>query len=176
MVFQSRSVPSISSSYSVSNSSYLFWLGSLRWVQLVLTTDWRSAFSYKSKIWTTCWVASCMLLGSCAVLLLTTQAFSIFDFVRLLMSLIGKMVSSNVISFVWKSKAIPRFFMVPHQRMRSYTGLVIFFLSYSTTSGVTRYSLLFEYSKTFKLTFLLLPLVRKLPFDVCQGFGACLVK
>ena len=43
-VFQSPSVPSKSSSNSVSNSSNLFWSWRLRWVQLVLTTDWRSYF------------------------------------------------------------------------------------------------------------------------------------
>ena len=42
-VFESPSVPSKSSSNSVSNSSNLFWSCRLRWVQLVLTTDWRSA-------------------------------------------------------------------------------------------------------------------------------------
>ena len=45
--------------------------------------------------------------------------------------------------------------------------------------GVTKYSLLFKYSRNFKLNFkltLLLPLVRKLPFDVYQEFGICLVK
>ncbi len=109
------------------------------------------------------------------MLLFTVQAFSIFDVVRLLMSLIGKMISSIVISFVQKSRTIPISFMVLHPRMRSYIGFVILFLSYSTTSGVTRNSVLFEYSKNFKLT-LLLPLVRKLPFDVCQEFGTCLVK
>jgi uncharacterized membrane-anchored protein YitT (DUF2179 family) len=34
------------------------------------------------------------------MLLFTAQAFSMFDVVRLLMSLIGKMISSIVISFV----------------------------------------------------------------------------
>ena len=86
------------------------------------------------------------------------------------MSLIGKTISSIVISFVRKSRTTPSSFMVLHPRMRSYTGLVIFFLSYSTMSGVTRYSVLFEYSKNFKLT-LLLPFVRKFPFEVCQEFG-----
>ena len=53
-VFQSPSGPSKSSSNSVSNSSNLLWSWGLRWVQLVLTTDWRSAFSYlASRIWTT---------------------------------------------------------------------------------------------------------------------------
>ena len=107
------------------------------------------------------------------MLLFTVQVLSSLDVVRLLMSLIGKMISSIVISFVQKSRMIPNSFMVLHRRMRSYTGFVILFLSYSTTSGVTRNSLLFEYAKNFKLT-LLLPLVRKLPFDVCQEFGPCL--
>ena len=42
-------------------------------------------------------------------------------------------------------------------------------------SGVTKNSVLFEYSNNYKLTSLL-PLVRKLPFKVCQEFGTCLVK
>ena len=44
-----------------------------------------------------------------------------------------------------------------------------------TMPGVTVCSQLFEYSKNFKVT-LLLPLVRKLPFDVCHESGTCLVK
>ena len=109
------------------------------------------------------------------MLLFTAQAFSIVDLVKLLMSLIGKIISSIVISFVQKSRTIPNSFIVLHPRMRSYTGLVIFFLSYSTTSGVVRYSLLLEYSKNFKLTSLLL-LVRKFPFGVCQELGTCLAE
>jgi hypothetical protein len=45
--------------------------------------------------------------------------------------------------------------MVSLWRMRSYTGLVFFFLSYTTTSVVTRHSLLLDYWKNFKLTSLL---------------------
>ena len=53
-VFQSPSVPSKSSSNSVSNSSNLFWSWRLRWVQLAQTTDWKSVFSYlASRIRTT---------------------------------------------------------------------------------------------------------------------------
>ena len=52
--------------------------------------------------------------------------FPFFDMVRLLMSLIGKINSSIVISFVQKSRTIPSSFMVLHPRMRSYTGTVIF--------------------------------------------------
>ena len=160
----------------MNNSSSLFWSWRLRWVQLALTTDWRSTFSYLAfRIWTTHWVASFILCGSCAMLFFTGQAFSIFDVVRLLMSLIGKMISSIVISVVQKSRTIPLSFMVLHPRMRSYTGFVIWFLSYSTTSGVARYSLLFEYSKNVKLISLL-PFVRKLPFNKCQEFCTCLVK
>ena len=102
-VFQSPSVSSNSSSNSVSNSSNLFWSWRLRWVQLALTTDWRSAFSYlASRTWATLWVASCVLCGLCAILLFTVQALSIFDMIKLLMSLIGKIISSIVISFCLK--------------------------------------------------------------------------
>ena len=119
-VCQSHSVPSKSSSYSVSNSSNLFWSWRLRWVQLVLTTDWRSACSYlASKIWHSLWVASCIQLGLHAMLLFTAQAFFMFDLVRLLMSLIGKMISSMVISFVQKSRTIPSSLMVLQPRMMS---------------------------------------------------------
>ncbi len=63
-VFQSPSVPSKSSWNSMSNSSNWFWSWRLRWVQLALTTDWRSVFSYlASRIWTTLLVASCILWG-----------------------------------------------------------------------------------------------------------------
>ena len=97
-VFQSPSGSSKSFSNSMSYSSNLFWSWRLRWVQLALTTDWRSAFSYlASRIWTTLWVASCVLCGSWTMLLFTVQALSIFDVVRLLMSLIGKMISSIII-------------------------------------------------------------------------------
>ncbi len=116
-----------------------------------------------------------VLMGSCAMLLFTAQAFSILVLARLLMFFIGKMNSSIVICFVQKSRTIPNSFMVWQPRMRSYTGLVIFLLSYSTMLGVTVYSRLFEYSKNFKVT-LLLPLVRKLPFDVCHKSDTCLVK
>jgi hypothetical protein len=51
-----------------------------------------------------------------------------------LMSLIGKMISSIFILSVWKFRTIPSSFMGFQPRMRSYTGLVIFFLSYSVTS------------------------------------------
>ena len=43
-VFQSPSGSSKSFSNSMSYSSNLFWSWRLRWVQLALTTDWRSAF------------------------------------------------------------------------------------------------------------------------------------
>ena len=46
---------------------------------------------------------------------------------------------------------------------------------YSTTSGCIQYSLLVEYSKNFTLRSAL-PFVWKLPFDVCQDFGTCLVR
>jgi hypothetical protein len=129
LVFQSPSVPSKISSNSMSNSSNLFWSWRLRWVHLALTTDWRSAFLHlPSRIWTTHWVTSWVLCGLCAMLLFTAQAFSMFDVIRLLTSLIGKMIWSIVISFVHKSRTIPSSFMVLHPRMRSYTNLVICFL------------------------------------------------
>jgi hypothetical protein len=47
------------------------------------------------------------------------------------MSLIGKMISSIVISFVQKSRTIPSSFMVLHPRMRAYTGFAIFVILYN---------------------------------------------
>jgi hypothetical protein len=89
-----------------------------------------------SRIWTTVYVISCILLGSHVMLLLTAQSFSIFDLVRLLMSLICKMMSSLVIYFVQNSRTIPSSFMALQPRMRSYTGLVTISLSFYTTSSV----------------------------------------
>ena len=128
-----------------------FWSWRLRWVQLVLTTDRRSAFSY---IWCLAYVLLFgLLLAYCVVRVpcccSQPRLFFMFDLVRLLTSLIGKMIASTVIFFVWKSRKIPSCFMVLHPRMRSYLGLVILYLSNSTMSGVTWYSLLFEYSKIF---------------------------
>ena len=110
------------------------------------------------------------------ILLLTDHARSILAAVdRLSMFRIGKMLSSTVIVFVRKSRTIPNLESDSTPNIRSNAGLAILFGSYSTISGSIMYRLLLEYSKKVKLTSPL-PLVRKLPFDVCQDFGTCLVK
>lgn len=75
-----------------------------------------------------------------------------FDLVRLLMLLICKLISTIDISVVQKSRAIPSSFFVLHSRIRPYTSWIII-LPYSTPSSVTRYSLLFKYTKNFWVTF-----------------------
>jgi hypothetical protein len=55
-----------------------------------------------SRIKTTYRAALSILCGLLAMLLFTVQAFSIFDLVRLLMSLIGKVISSIII-FLFKN-------------------------------------------------------------------------
>ena len=91
----------------MSNSRNLFWSCRLGWVQLVLTTDWRSAFlNLASRIWTTHWVNLCILCGSCAMLLFTVQARSIFDMVRLWCLSLAKWFHQLFFSFVWKSRTI----------------------------------------------------------------------
>ncbi len=62
--------------------------------------------------------------------------------------------------------------MILQPRMRSYIGFVIFFLLYSTESGETVYSLLLEQLKNLRMTSVL-PLVRKLQFNICQEIGTC---
>jgi len=119
----------------------------LSWVQLVPIIDWRCVFSYfASGICHAHCITSCTLYSSCTMMLFTTQVLSMFDVVRLFTSLIGKMISSIIVSCVQKASTIPNSFMVLQPTMRSNTGLVIFFSLYSTASGITRYSLLFECS------------------------------
>jgi hypothetical protein len=65
--------------------------------------------------------------------------------------------------------------IVSTPNIRSNAGLAIFLVSHSTISGSIMHRLLLEYSKKVKLTSPL-PLVRKLPFEVCQDLGTCLVR
>ncbi len=134
-VFQSPKVPSKSDSYFMRSCSNLFCWSALRCLQLLLTIDWRSALLYlASSILTARLVASCVLIGSLAKLvLLSFSAQSILCPCRWLMFLIGKVISSTVIALALKSSTIPNSFMVSVPRMRSYYGLLS--SSYLTTSG-----------------------------------------
>ena len=138
----------------MSNSSNLFWSWRLRWVQLVLTTDWRSAFLHlASRICTTHWVTSCILCSSCAMLLFTVQVLSILMWSDYSCLSLAIWFHQLLFSFIKKSRTISSSFMVLHPRMRSYIGFVISFLLYSTTSGVTRNSMLFWVFKEFQADF-----------------------
>jgi hypothetical protein len=78
-------------------------------------------------------------------LLFAIHAVSILALVEsLVMSLVGKMISSMSISFVQKFRTIPNSFKVFVPRMRSTPGWLIVAPSYSTISGCTKYSLLAE--------------------------------
>ena len=87
--------------------------------------------------------------------------------------------TSFVLQKVKKTFGGSKWKLVELTRVSRYLAYVIHwcchFLSYCLMSGVTRYSLLFEYSKNFKLTSLP-PVVRKFPFDICQEAGTCLAK
>jgi len=80
---------------------------------------------------------------------------------RLLMFFLGKMISSMVICSVQKSRTSPNSYMV-QPRMRSYTDLVILFFILNNIRDNS--------------VFLTIPLVRKLPFDICHASGTCLIK
>ncbi len=97
-VFQSPKVPSKSDSYFRRSCSNYFWRSALRWLQVSLTNDWRSALLYlASRIHVARWVVSCELCGPMAKLWLWFNAWRMLMPCRLLMVLIGKMISSMVI-------------------------------------------------------------------------------
>jgi hypothetical protein len=130
--------------------NFFCWLA-LRCLQLSLTTDWRSALLYlASRIPIARWVASCVLCSSMARLWLCFNARRMLELCRLLMFLIGIMISSMVIILSLKFKMIPNSFMVTVPRMRSHCGLLS--LLYLTTSGSTWNLLLSEYLKMFSST------------------------
>ncbi len=96
-----------------------------------------------SRIHISCLVASCVLCGSMARLWLCLNTQRMLEPCRLLMFLIGKMISCMVIILSLKFKMIPNYFMVSVPRMRSYCGLLS--LSYSTTSGSIWFLIISEY-------------------------------
>ena len=102
--------------------------------QNILMGAHRSCGQYlASGICVTHWVASFVLCGSMAKLWLCFNTWRMLAPSRLLMFLIGKMISSMVIILSVKFKMIPNCLMVLVPRMRSYCGLLS--LLYSTTSG-----------------------------------------
>jgi hypothetical protein len=165
-------VPSKSDSYFLRSCSNLFCWSALRCLQLSQTTDWRSALLYlASRIRVARWVASCVLCGSMARLWLCLNAQRMLEPCRLLMFLIGKMISSMVIILSLKFRMMPNSFVVSVPRMRSYYSLLS--LLYSTTSGSTWNLLLSEYSKKISSTQALRG-IWKIPFEIFHNCGASL--
>ncbi len=107
-VFQSPKVPSKSDSYFLRSCSNFVCWSALRCLPLSLTTDWRSALLYlASRIHVACLVASYVRCGSMARLWLRLSAWRTLEPCRLLMFLIGQMISSMVIILYLKFKMIP---------------------------------------------------------------------
>ncbi len=118
-VIQSPKVPSKSDSYFLRSCRNFFCWLALRCLKMSLTTDWRSALLYLAyRIRVAHLVVSCVLCGSMARLWLCLSARSMLEPCRLLMFLIGKMISSMVIILSLKFKMIPNSFMDTVPRIR----------------------------------------------------------
>ena len=131
-------------------------------IYLVLTTDWRSTFHI--------WHKEYELIAE----LLVYWFVCIFDLVRRLISLIGKMISS-IVDFWLKIQDNPKLsqgFKSKNKVIYCFSHLLLVIIFYNI--WCCKILLAVRVLKDFKLT-LLHPLVRKFPFNVCHTANELLV-